>query len=105
MKRYSKAKVSQIRTGMKVEGESIEMKVERIVLNKEPIKDGAPEIYTDRNEGVIAAYNVRTDRWEIACEAMTVGEKSKIAKREAIEKAAEEKKAAKDTKTSDSGTE
>jgi len=52
------------------EGETIENKVERITINKEPIKDGAPLIYTDRKDGVQAGYNIKTDRFEIAVEAM-----------------------------------
>ena len=52
------------------EGESIETKVERIVTNNEPISDGAPLIYTDRKEGVLPQYDIRTDRWDIAVEAM-----------------------------------
>lgn len=52
------------------EGEYIERKVERIVHNKEPITDGAPELYTDKKDGVVAGYNIRTDRWEVAAEAM-----------------------------------
>lgn len=65
-----------------VEGETIEQKVERLVQNKEPIKDGAPEIFTQRKEGVGAAYNIRSDRWEIATEAMDKVNKSKVAKRD-----------------------
>jgi hypothetical protein len=42
------------------EGETIENKVERILSNKEPIKDGAPEIYTDKKDGVGAQYNLRS---------------------------------------------
>ena len=34
-----------------VEGETIEQKMERILSNKEPIEDGAPEIYTERKDG------------------------------------------------------
>ena len=71
------------------EGEPIEHKVERLVNNNEPITDGAPEIFTERKEGVISAYNIRTDRWEIAAEAMDVVQKSIEAKRDA--KAAEAK--------------
>lgn len=63
------------------EGESIEAKVTRIVLNKEPIKDGAPLIYTDRKDGVLPGYDIRTDRFEVAVEAMDKITKSKIAKR------------------------
>lgn len=66
-----------------VEGESIENKMERITTNKEPIKDGAPRIYTERKEGVIAAYNIRTDRFEIAAEAMDKVQASIQAKRDA----------------------
>lgn len=65
-----------------IEGESIELKVRRLVQNKEPIKDGAPLIYTERKDGVGAAYNIRTDRWELAAEAMDKVTKSKIAKRD-----------------------
>jgi hypothetical protein len=65
------------------EGETIEMKMERIVNNKEPIKDGAPLIYTERKDGIIPAYDIRTDRWEIAIDAMNVAEKVNTSKREA----------------------
>lgn len=52
------------------EGETIEEKVNRITNNKEPIKDGAPLIYTERSKGVEPQYDIRTDRFEIAIEAM-----------------------------------
>ena len=52
------------------EGEYIEEKVRRITENGEPIEDGAPIIYTERKDGVNPAYNIRTDRWEIAQDAM-----------------------------------
>ena len=62
------------------EGEYIEEKVRRITENGEPIEDGAPIIYTERKDGVNPAYDIRTDRWEIAQDAMEqVGNnKSKI---------------------------
>lgn len=64
------------------EGETIETKVARIVQEKAPITDGAPIIYTDRKEGVLPAYNVRTDRWDIAENAMDKVNAAKMAKRE-----------------------
>lgn len=73
---------SQMTSCEVVEGETIEQKIERIVSNKEPIKDGSPEIFTERKDGVIAAYNIRTDRWEIAAEAMDAVSRSIQAKRE-----------------------
>ena len=64
-----------------VEGETIEMKVERIVSNKEPISDGAPIIYTDRKDGIQPDYDIRSDRWDFAIDAMDVVTKGKLAKR------------------------
>ena len=66
----------------KLEGEPIEWKIERIVSNKEPISDGAPSIFTERKDGVVAAYNIRTDRWEVAADGMDVVQKSIQAKRD-----------------------
>lgn len=63
------------------EGEMIETKIERIVNNNEPIQDGAPLIYTERKDGVQAEYNVRTDRWDVAVDAMNVVAKTEVAKR------------------------
>lgn len=64
-----------------VEGEILINKIDRIVNNKEAIKDGAPPIYTERKEGVIAAYDIRTDRMEMAQDAMDKVHKTEIAKR------------------------
>ena len=64
------------------EGESIEQKVERIMNNNEPITDGAPLIYTDRADGVQPDYNIRTDRFEVALDAMTSIAKGQQATRE-----------------------
>lgn len=52
------------------EAESIEEKVRRIVDENEPIEDGAPIIFQERIDGVKPEYNIRTDRWEVAIEAM-----------------------------------
>ncbi|WNK14246.1 MAG: hypothetical protein [Microvirus sp.] len=73
----------------KMEGETIEQKVVRLVQNKEPIKDGVPIIFTDRADGVNSAYNIRTDRWEIAVDMMERLQKSKTAKRDEAAKPAE----------------
>ena len=74
------------------EGQSIELKMERILENKEPIEDGTPLIYTMRSDGVLPSYNIRTDRWEIAVEASGNIEKSYKAKRENNNKKPEESK-------------
>ena len=61
-------------------GESIETKVKRITENNEPITDGAPIIYTNRDDGVLPAYNIRTDRWEVAQAAMDAVNQANLAK-------------------------
>lgn len=53
-----------------VEGERIELKIDRMTQNNEPIGDSVPLIYTPRKDGVIAAYDIRTDKWDIALDAM-----------------------------------
>lgn len=53
-----------------VEGERIELKIDRMTQNNEPIGDSAPLIYTPRKDGVVAAYDIRTDKWDIALDAM-----------------------------------
>ena len=52
------------------EGECIEKKVQRIVNENEPIEDGAPIIFQERADGVKPEFNIRTDRWEVAIDAM-----------------------------------
>lgn len=71
-------------------GETIEKKMRRVVENKEAIKDGAPIIYTPREEGVNPAHNIRTDRFQIAAEKMDYISKSRIAKRQGWAKEAKE---------------
>ena len=63
-------------------GETIEQKVNRIMNNKEPITDGAPLTYTERKDGVQPDYNIRTDRFEVAIDAMDKVSKTHQAKRE-----------------------
>lgn len=62
------------------DGESIENKVRRITENNEPITDGAPIIYTNREDGVLPAYNIRSDRWDIAQSAMDAVNQANLAK-------------------------
>lgn len=62
------------------DGESIETKVERVVQNKEPIEDGAEIIYTEKKQGVQPQYDIRTDKWEVAQEAMNLAHANRIAR-------------------------
>lgn len=75
-------KRSQLTSVELTEGEPIEWKVKRMLRNGEPISDGAPDIFTERKDGIGAGYDVRTDRFELAAEAMDKVAKSKLAARE-----------------------
>lgn len=68
------------------EGESIEKKVSKLVENNEPITDGAPIIFTEKKDGVLPQYDIRTDKWEIAQSAMDLANASKIAKSRGLKK-------------------
>lgn len=81
MYRNRKGDKTTLRVSKAYVGERIEQKVNRIVNNKEPIKDGAPLIYTDRKDGVKAEMNIRTDRFELALDAMDIVAKDKLTKR------------------------
>lgn len=82
MYKYRKATKTSIKQNDSYEGETIEQKIVRIMSNKEPISDGAPLVYTDRKDGVLPDYDIRTDRFEIAVDAMDKVTRSEIAKRE-----------------------
>lgn len=62
----------------KEEGETLITKVQRIMDENEPLKDGAPLIYTPKQEGVRADCNIRTDKWDIAMKAMDRVNKYKL---------------------------
>ena len=79
MKRYNK---TLLKVNDAYEAISIEQKIEKIMNAKEPIDETAPIIYTERKHGVQPEYNIRTDRFEIALEAMDKVSKSYQAKRE-----------------------
>lgn len=68
------------------EGESIEIKVAKLIENNEPITDGAPIIFTEKKDGVLPQYDIRTDKWQIAQSAMDLANASKIAKSKGLKK-------------------
>jgi hypothetical protein len=82
MYKQNRTTPTTLKVNQTYEGERIEEKIQRIVNNKEPITDGAPIIYTERKEGVQPQYNIRTDRWEVAIDAMDKVSKSYKAKRD-----------------------
>jgi hypothetical protein len=77
-----KMKKSLIKTNVCVQGQTIEQRVQKLLLSNEPITDGAPTIYTDRKDGVLPDYDIRTDKMEYAIDVMGAVAKSKIAQRQ-----------------------
>lgn len=73
-------------------GESIEDKMKRVTQTNEPIENEAPLIYTERKDGVLPECDIRTDRFEVAMEAMSAVEKSITAKRQQQNQPKEESK-------------
>lgn len=72
------------------EGESIEEKITKLIENNEPITDGAPIIFTEKKDGVLPQYDIRTDKWDIAQSAMDLANASKIAKSKGMKKPEEQ---------------
>lgn len=81
MYNIKKSPKTSISRNESVEGETIEQKIKRALNNGEGISDHAQVIYTERKEGVLPEYNIRTDRWEIAAEAADKINKDNTAKR------------------------
>ena len=63
---------------LQYEGETIEEKVRRLTTTNEPVSDGVNLIYTEKKDGVRPEFNIRTDKWEIAQNAMTKAAKQEI---------------------------
>ena len=53
-------------------GERIEEKVNKILTQNQPIADGAQLNYTERKDGVRAEFDIRTDRFEHAIDAIPI---------------------------------
>ena len=76
-------KKTSLRVNESSEGETLEMKIDRFVNNREPLQEkGVQPIYMERKEGINRAYDVKTDRFEVAIEAMDKVAKSITARRE-----------------------
>lgn len=52
------------------EATCIEKDIQRMINNKEPLTGTAEAIYTERKEGVLPMYNIRTDKFEIMADSM-----------------------------------
>lgn len=79
------------------DGENIEKKIARIVLNNEPIIDGAPLFYCNDSHEVNADYDPRTDTFEVAVLAMDHANRARyVQKRGIVDKKVDKKDDSKD---------
>lgn len=90
---YNGSKKGQLKRTSTEIGESIETKIRRAIATNEPIEDTAAVTYTERKDGVMPQFDMRTDRQELALDAIDKYNKSAIAKSdEKIEEPKEEQK-------------
>lgn len=69
MYRKKPATKTTLKINESVIGETLPRRIERALNNGEGISDEAHITYTDRKDGVIPDYNIRTDRMDMAREA------------------------------------
>lgn len=74
---YVKTSITRIPTE---KGESLEEMIRRSVENNEPIEATAPMVYTEEADGVKPEFDIRTDRTDLALDAIDKYQKSEIAK-------------------------
>ena len=95
-------------SGMRVNesepGEPIEIILAKRMESGESLEDlhEAPIIYTEKADGVLPAYNIRTDRFELALEGINQIQRSKTAQRDANLKKVEDNDSNNDGKNSTS---
>lgn len=85
---------TSIKVNDSVEGESIEIKMQRLLNNGDETAETKELVYSRPEEGIIANYNIRHDHWDDAAEgATTMAEKNieldgaRLKKREELLKA------------------
>lgn len=78
------------KTGLKINeayiAEPLEIKLRKAMDSTEKIEMGSPITFTEKKYGALPEYDIRTDRFEIAMEAMNKVNKMEVAKREELAK-------------------
>lgn len=82
---------TQIKCQDITEGEHIETRIAKIAIDGIVPDEGSPLIYTDRKDGVVDMYNIRTDKFETLIESKDMISKARAS--DAIEANIKAKKA------------
>lgn len=85
MKQYYSNKIGRIKRKAENEGESLEEFLRRQTETNEPIQATAKIQYTERKDGVLPEYDIRTDRFEYAMRAMDKVHATNAAQRHAAD--------------------
>lgn len=83
--------IGKINKNDSYEGQSIETMIAKRMTGSDVEIGGKALMYTDRKDGVLPETNIRTDRFEIAQNALDIVERNRIARREAFYKEQSEK--------------
>ena len=72
MYKFKKPLQTSLKVNNSQEGERLEIKIMKATEQKTPIGDGntVPLIYTERKDGVLPAYDIRADKFDLALDAM-----------------------------------
>lgn len=62
-------KKTSIAKNTSYDAEPLETQIERMLENGSEIDTSKELIFTERKDGVLAGYNIRTDKWRVANEA------------------------------------
>lgn len=96
---------TQLRTAKEpVEAVMLEKKIEAMIANEEPIIGTAELIYTKKRDGVLPAYDPRTDRFDNAIEAINNITMAAMAKRQELSQKRDEESKQKETKVIETET-
>lgn len=100
MYKQNKMEPSALRGLTPTKGETMEQKMVRILENKEPMNEQGVELIYPNTTDVLPEFDIRTNKWEVAVDAMEKMEARKQLKKQEAEKAEKEKQGAQDAPNS-----
>lgn len=103
--RNTQAQKSRIFNVTKTVGVRLEDMITKLKAHGEPIDGTSPLIYTERKDGVLPEYDIRTDKWDVAATAMNVVHKNDAAKGKSVTDATPKKEEKKSSENEPTGTE
>lgn len=91
MRKISVKPTRRLKVNQSFEGETIETQLKRMMDGETIETKGKPLLYTEKKDGVLPETNIRSDRFQLAQDAIDYVNRSNIAKRDEFAKQTEEK--------------